>query len=121
MKIGVVAQSTKLGKILKEGLETSGNQVELYESLREATSDVLEARFQRYALPCEILVVDLEQDSALIRRLRQFITAKELPIILLKNSNSLDLDINTLCDIRILSKPVEPARLFEAIEQEAKG
>lgn len=120
MNIGLVAQSRKLAETLKEGLELSGNEVMVYESLQEATSAILEARFQSHPLPCELLIIDPDQgkEAGLIARLRLFLRSEELSIILLKNTSPLDIPIP---DIRTLDKPITPVQLLKAIEIEQEG
>jgi DNA-binding response OmpR family regulator len=122
MNIVLIAQSTKIAETLKVGLELSGEHVKLYENLQEATCDLLEARFQSSPLPYNILIADIEgNNAALIQRIRQFISAEEMPIIILKNTNTLlNLDINTLCDVKGIEKPVTTSGLLETITEPLK-
>ena len=122
MNIGLVAPNKKIAETLKDGLELNGSDVTFYENLREATSAILETRFHNQPLPCEILVVDIEGDNAaLIQRIRQFISAEEMPIIILKNTNTLlDLDIQTLYDVSVHEKPLTPDGLLGTITEPLK-
>jgi len=119
MQIGIIENSPKLAELLKVGLELSGHIVHLYESAQEATSAILEARFHQQQPPCDILIVDEESnESQLIKRIRMFLTSEELPVIILQNTYPLlSINIHTLCDVKIVEKPVTANSLIAAIEE----
>ncbi len=126
MNIGLVEDSPALGEMLKAGLELSGNTVVLYECAQEAISAILLARFNGEPLPHEVLVTDLDlgqgvDGAELIRRVRQFLTPEELPIILLSGSDLIERQLLSQDHVRLLKKPLTPGTIDKAIKEEVSA
>ena len=74
-------------------LALSNNEVRIYGNTQDCLAAILGARFNNEPLPHDVLVVDLDQiDCAeMLRKLRQIITPKELPCIIISGREIIEL------------------------------
>lgn len=128
MRIGLVEDNTQIAEMLEVGLNLSGNEVTIYRNAQKCMTAILEARFNDMPLPHDILISDLDlgqgiDGAEMIRRLRQFITPQELPVIIMSGRDLVELNLlsQNLFDIRILQKPITPGALLKEIRREVSG
>ena len=124
MNIGIVEDNQSMGEMLAKGLELSGHEVTTYTNAQDCLRAVFLARFNGEQLPHDIIVTDLDlkesiDGAEMIRRIRHYIPASELPFLLMSGRNLVERNLlsQNLLDIRVMPKPVTAKEILKEVKR----